>query len=172
LACKTLYISESNFTPSPDGSSLKFTAYVVNASINGTLALSDVTFRYYFTSSLQPLGYQTHCYYATDQNVANAGGAAITADVTFTPGNTDSTTAGATYYYEVAFASSVPPMLAAPAGYASIEVEIDAFSGAFTPTTDYSYIAGAATANSQTDAVANPHMTGYLDGQLVWGEEP
>jgi hypothetical protein len=172
LACKTLYISESNFTPSSDGSSLKFTAYVFNASINGTLALANVKFRYYFTSSLQPLGYQTHCYYAADQNQANAGGATITGDVTFTPGNTDSTTAGAKYYYEISFSSAVPPMLAAPAGYASIQVEIDASSGSFTPTSDYSYIAGAATANSQTNAVANLHMTGYFNGQLVWGEEP
>ncbi len=172
LGCKTLYIAESNFTPSADGSSLKFTAYVFNASINGTLALADVKFRYYFTSSMQPLGYQTHCYYASDQNVANSGGATITMDVNFASGSSHSTTPGGAYYYEISFASTVPALLAAPAGYASIQVEIDGTTGSFTPATDYSYIAGASTANSQTTAVPNPHMTGYLSGTLVWGAEP
>lgn len=172
MDCKTLYVSESNYSGATDGSSIKFTLWINNASINGTLALANVTVRYYFKSAIQPLGYQTHCYYASDQNQSNAGGATITSDVSFEPGSTQSTTPGAAYYYEISFASSVPPMIAAPGGYASIQVEIDGSSGSFTPTTDYSYIAGAATANSQGTAIANPHITGYLSGALVWGTEP
>lgn len=172
LACRTLFISESNFAPLADGSSIRFTAWIVNASITGTLALADVKFRYYFTSLLQPLGYSTHCYLAMDQNVANSGGTAITSDVNFMPGSTQSTTPGGAYYYEISFASTVPPMIAAPAGYAIVQVEIDATPGSFTPTTDYSYVAGAGASNSQATAVANAHITGYLNGVLVWGQEP
>ena len=146
--------------------------WIQNASINGTLPLSNLTIRYYFKSALQPLGYNGICDYASVQNVANAGGASIGSDVTFTFGATQSATAGAAYYVQLSFAAATPSMIAAPAGYAQVQVRLVAPSGSFTAASDYSYLAAAAKASAQTGAPANPHITAFQGGQIVWGEEP
>ncbi len=159
--------SESQSNPSTGQLTIDFR--IINPSINlGTaVALNTVKVRYYFNATTSPLAFSSACDSAgVDQPYAN-----IKAEVTITPGTSPGTTAAAanaTYYLEFAFPAATQTI---PTADGSVTVNARFYPstyamGTFTPTTDYSYVAG------DGGYVANPNMTATLGGTLVWGQTP
>jgi hypothetical protein len=142
---------------------------IVNPSPNlaTQIALNGVKVRYYFNATTSPLGFTSVC----DSASVSPPYSPIKSEVTITPGASPGATAQAdngTYYLEFAFSAATQSI---PGAGGLVNVQARFFpssyaSGTFSPTTDYSYLAG------DGGYVANPKMTATLGGTLVWGQTP
>jgi hypothetical protein len=167
-------VESGNFQGS--ASQIQLDIHILNPGINSTLSLSTVKVRYYFGNT-QALGnYVMRCYsaeivkpYTSMTSICESTTNPPSTAITYAFGLTRSNTPGAMNYLEISFPANAPSIPVAN-GDATISVEFDngSYTSNFTPTTDYSYLAGT----TGTNVLANPHITATLSGTLAWGVVP
>jgi hypothetical protein len=134
--------------------SIKPTLRILNTG-NQPVALQDITLRYWFTPESQAaLNYNID--YAVI-NSSNIRGAFQTPEIIYE---------GAERYFEVGFTQNVGPLNAfSQTGEMKFRINKQDWSS-FMESDDFSY---RSTGNAFEE---NLKITGYINGQLVWGEEP
>ena len=147
----TIQAFNGNTSASTNGISPKFK--IVNNG-NSAIQLSDVTLRYYYTID----GEQAQNFWS---DWASIGSANVTSD--FVKLATSAT--GADYYLEVGFTSSAGTLN--PGQSAEIQARFSKSDWSnYNQSNDYSF---NSLSSQFTD---NEQVTGYMNGQLVWGIEP
>ncbi|GAA0137117.1 hypothetical protein YSY43_39580 [Paenibacillus sp. YSY-4.3] len=147
----TIQAFNGNTSASTNGISPKFK--VVNTG-NSAIQLSNVKLRYYYTID----GEKAQSFWC---DWANIGGANVTSNFVklATP------VAGADYYLEISFTSSAGTLN--PGQSAEIQARFSKTDWSnYNQANDYSFKA------SSSQFVNNEQVTGYMNGQLVWGIEP
>src|SRR5262249_51250800 len=121
-----------------------------------------VTLRYwYLDSSVQAAVFT--CDFWQPSSVASTCG------ITVTPGTLTTPTPSANHFLEIGFGSAYyqNTWLSQVGSFPmDFRLHLSDYSN-FNVTDDYSYVPA-----TTTTRVQNPHITGYVDGVLVWGEEP
>jgi hypothetical protein len=156
-------------------STVQFNLQLTNGGFT-TVALSDVTVRYWFTNDSNALaGNVFVSYYSTNGSTVlcmpcpSEGGASDIA-ATFAAAPPANVTPTSDSYLELSFSSAAGNLAGALNGGAGAAVQV-AFHGPnysymFNETNDYSFDATKKAAAPQTS------ITAYVKGQLVWGCEP
>jgi endoglucanase len=128
---------------------------VVNKG-SAAVPLSEVTIRYWFTSDGGSSTFTTNCWYA----------AVGCGNVMMSVGTVSSPVTGADHYLQVGFTSGAGS-LAAGASTGQIQAGVNKADWSnFTQANDYSFNA------ADSSLTANPDVTVYVNGQLVYGTEP
>ena len=138
-----------------------FSIFVVNNAVT-TVALSDITVRYWYTSD-PGLTQKGECYYAALENAACS---AISYTIkAATPPKTN-----ANSYLEVSFAPSLGTLTAfQDTGEIKLAIHNDPYGPTFNQADDYSFDCGSATG---TTPIEEQKITAYVRGVLIWGSEP
>mgnify|MGYP003639345044 FL=1 len=134
--------------------SIKPNLSIINTG-NQPVGLEDITLRYWFTpEGASPLNYNI------DYAVLNKSNIVGTFDESTTPYS------GATNYFEVGFEETAGQLYAySETGEIKFRIHKQNWSS-FDESDDFSY------KNTVNDYSENSKITAYINGQLVWGEEP
>jgi hypothetical protein len=142
---------------------IKVTVDVQDALIS-PLPLANVTFRYWFVIG----GSDTPMLSIDYAQISQMGTTIVGTFVPVSPALT-----GANEYLEVSFGGTVPMLtLFGDTGQIQLHLHTASYSSFDpNPTSDYSY-RPCAGGDTGTTFSAAPTITGYVNGQLVWGTEP